>query len=243
MLEFGVFEIEPSSRAEEKFGSRTTMLQSFAVSTGFDSRLSARSGSNGATNGRLADRRSWGRAAMPQCSVGPAPRRLMMGKIAWLRGIVAKLSLIMLSVFAAMPLTGCHKNALFNTGEAEHFFPLAPGSTWTYLIIDRNGGRETFHTLKDRVLITRPDVPNIVGEVLSEFVDRDRWRWHQFTMLYLVQGDYLSRASASDTSGHSLSTESRFLPRRLTPDMTWSNMLTPFDGIARQLDSSQFPRR
>jgi hypothetical protein len=52
-------------------------------------------------------------------------------------------------VLAFTQLAGCQKRALFNPVLAGRFFPLRPGSSWTYQVAYASGARET---LTDRVM-------------------------------------------------------------------------------------------
>jgi len=144
------------------------------------------------------------------------------------------LRLIVLAL-AAAPLTGCYKKAAFKAVDAAEYFPLHPGSTWTYLFMDKSHGQsdegfDTFQVLNQRVLAEkRLDAKDSASEVVCENTGREGACGS--TVIYSTGGDYITRTYILDGLPASFSKESRFLPRRLTPGLAWSNALFPFDHL------------
>lgn len=120
---------------------------------------------------------------------------------------------------ALVSLAGCQKRASFDPALAGAFFPLRPGSSWTYRFTDKS--RNTTEIITDRVIgIEHLASPKAAGEVVSEYSGPDGTG--ASTNIYVVEGGYITRAS----------TERQFLPRLLKPDLTWSNSLFPFGDLA-----------
>lgn len=143
------------------------------------------------------------------------------------------LHLIVLALSLA-PLTGCHQKATFKAADAAEYFPLHPGSTWTYLLMDKSGGQfdegfDTFQVLNRRVLAERRfDPKDDASEVVCEHTGRDD---SCTVIIYSTGSDYITRTYVLASLPANFSKESRFLPRRLTPGLAWSNTWFPFDHL------------
>jgi hypothetical protein len=126
---------------------------------------------------------------------------------------------------AAIQLSSCQRKS-FDPALAGAFFPLRPGLSWTYRIIDK--GRGTTHTLTDRVLgRTRLGAGDGADEVESEYSGPTGIL--NSSIVYFPEGGYLTRQSRiSKTAGNALA-ERAFLPQLLKPDLTWSSSLVLFD--------------
>jgi len=126
---------------------------------------------------------------------------------------------------AAVQLSSCQRKS-FDPALAGAFFPLRPGLSWTYRIIDK--GRDTTHTLTDRVLgRTHLGAGESANEVESEYSGPTGTL--NSSMVYFPEGGYLTRQSRiSKTAGNALA-ERAFLPQLLKPDLTWSSSLVLFD--------------
>jgi len=134
-----------------------------------------------------------------------------------------KTAWLLVAVIGTAQLLGCHKAIPFNPALAEHFFPLRAGSSWTYRIIDRSDG--TTDIVTDRALGSAY-LSQIKGsgEAVSEYSAHYGAR----TLVYLREGDYISRLTHLDGPTPILLEEKRLLPELLKPDLRWSNFLFPF---------------
>jgi hypothetical protein len=146
-------------------------------------------------------------------------------------------------VLAFTQLAGCQKRALFNPVLAGRFFPLRPGSSWTYQVAYASGARET---LTDRV-VANPSGSlargalvvsdysgfNGSGPVISAELQRtyppDK---SQLEIHYVLEGDYLTRITSFGGGAQIRVEERRFLPQYLWPGRAWSNTLSPFEKPA-----------
>jgi hypothetical protein len=128
-------------------------------------------------------------------------------------------------MLAAIQLSGCQRKS-FDPALAGEFFPLRPGLSWTYRIIDKSRG--TTHIFTDRV-IGRTQVGKGEGadEVESEYSGPSGTL--NSSMIYVPEGGYLTRQSRIDKSAQVTLAEKGFLPQLLKPDLTWSNSLVLFD--------------
>ena len=126
---------------------------------------------------------------------------------------------------AAIQLSSCQRKS-FDPALAGAFFPLRPGLSWTYRIIDK--GRSTTHILTDRVLgRTRLGAGERANEIESEYSGPTGIL--NSSIVYFTEGGYLTRQSRiSKTAGIALA-ERAFLPQLLKPDLTWSSSLVLFD--------------
>jgi hypothetical protein len=149
-------------------------------------------------------------------------------------------------VLALTPLAGCQKRALFNPVLTGRFFPLRPGSSWTYQVAYASGSRET---LTDRVVVNPSGSLargalvvsdysgfNGAGPVISAELQRayppDK---SQLEIHYVLEGDYLTRITSFGGGAQIRVEERRFLPQYLWPGRAWSNTLSPFEKSADAL--------
>jgi hypothetical protein len=126
---------------------------------------------------------------------------------------------------AAIQLSSCQRKS-FDPALAGAFFPLRPGLSWTYRIVDK--GRGTTDIFTDRVLGARRAGPGeSAGEVESEYSGPTGTL--NSSIIYFPEGGYLSRQSRIGKSAQIALAERAFLPQVLKPDLTWSNSLVLFD--------------
>jgi hypothetical protein len=139
---------------------------------------------------------------------------------------------------AAMLLMGCQHKASFNPALAGTFFPLRPGSTWTYRIIDQD--RHTTEIQTDHAIDqSSAGQSDAGGGVVSEDESSGE---NNLTILYKVENGYVTRIfDFGDSSGIQFR-ERRFLPRQLKPDITWSNSSFPFGRFPEGFHLSQTHR-
>jgi hypothetical protein len=126
---------------------------------------------------------------------------------------------------AVVELFACQKTAPFDPALADSFFPLRPGLTWTYRVMDK--GQKTAETFTDRTLggQERISTANASGGVVSESSGSDSAT--DLTILYRVEDGYVTRSLGLGDGRHIMSQERGFLPRLLQPDLNWSNSLSP----------------
>lgn len=159
--------------------------------------------------------------------------------------VMGVLHLIVLALSLA-PLTGCHEKATFKAADAAEYFPLHPGSTWTYMLMDKRRGQfdqdfNTFQVINLRVLDEKRLAAKDDGsEMVCEYTRRE----HNCgsTLLYSIAGDYITRTNILDGLPVNLSTENRFLPRLLKPGLSWSDTLFPFDHLPKAFHVTQTHR-
>jgi hypothetical protein len=134
-----------------------------------------------------------------------------------------KLVFSLIMVLAAARLSSCERKT-FDPTLAGDYFPLRPGSTWTYRIIE-DGGRKrtTTHTLKERVL-ARTSAQT--SQVESEYSGQSGVL--NSTTVYFAEHGYLTRQSIISRRAGVVSAEQAFLPQLLKPNLIWSNSLVPF---------------
>ncbi len=104
---------------------------------------------------------------------------------------------VIVLALAAVQLTSCERKASFDPALAGAFFPLHPGSSWTYRVIDKNLG--TTDIISDRVVDKQ--LINIVktgGEAISGSVSGGA---SKSTILYVTEGGYINRVSVDGTTG------------------------------------------
>jgi hypothetical protein len=143
-------------------------------------------------------------------------------------------------VLAFTQLVGCEKQARFNPILAGRFFPLHPGSSWTYQVAYASGARET---LTDRV-VANPSGGLAGGAlVVSDYsgfngsgpvISADLQRAYpadksQLEIHYVIEGDYVTRITSVGGRTQIRVEERRFLPQYLWPDRAWSNTVSPFE--------------
>jgi hypothetical protein len=138
----------------------------------------------------------------------------------------------------AMLVMGCQHKASFNPALAGTFFPLRPGSTWTYRIIDQD--RHTTEILTDRAIDrSSAGQSDSGGGMVSEDESSGE---NNLTILYKVENGYVTRIfDFGDSSGVQFR-ERGFLPRQLKPDITWSNSAFPFGRFPEGLRLAQTHR-
>jgi hypothetical protein len=140
---------------------------------------------------------------------------------------------------AAGQLMSCQKEAQFEPALAGSFFPLRPGLTWTYRIVNSSQG--TSAILRDQVA-SKPHVakPKTAGEVESKYAGSSSAG--KATMVYLIEGGYITRVSTLSDRAMVVFEESRFLPQFLRPGLTWSNSLFPFGEQPKAFHAEQAHR-
>jgi hypothetical protein len=137
-------------------------------------------------------------------------------------------SFLCLLTFAVVQLFGCQKSAPFDPALAGSFFPLRPGSSWTYRVIDK--GQNTTEVFTDRAVGQERIGPaGAASEVVSEYSGSNGKG--KSTIFYVVEDGYVSRVFGLGDRSQILFQERGFLPRLLKPDLTWSNSLFPFGRL------------
>jgi hypothetical protein len=150
-----------------------------------------------------------------------------------MRGKIFFLSILAL---AAIQLSSCQRRS-FDPALAGTFFPLQPGMTWTYRIIEDEHGRSATRTLTERVLgHTRAQI----SEVESEYSGPTGA--FNSSMFYFAEHGYFTRQSIVDKRLGIVLAERAFLPQLLKPNLTWSNSLVPFAEEADMLQITQSHR-
>ena len=125
----------------------------------------------------------------------------------------------------AIQLASCQRKS-FDPSLANEFFPLRPGLSWTYRIVDESRG--TVHIFTDRVIGRRRVVAGAnADEVESEYSGPTGTL--NSSIIYFPEFGYLTRQSRIDKSTQVTLAERAFLPQLLKPNLTWSNSLTLFD--------------
>ncbi len=126
---------------------------------------------------------------------------------------------------AAIQLSSCQRKS-FDPALAGAFFPLRPGLSWTYRIIDQRRGTTDIFT--DRV-VGKGHIGNreSASEVESEYAGPTGALTS--TTIYVAEGGYFTRQSSIGKTARIMLAERAFLPELLKPDLTWSNSLVPFD--------------
>jgi len=145
---------------------------------------------------------------------------------------------VIVLALAAVQLTSCERKASFDPALAGAFFPLHPGSSWTYRVIDKNLG--TTDIITDRVVDKQ--LINIVktgGEAISE--GSVSGGASKSTILYVTEGGYINRVSVDGPTWIRFE-EKKFLPQLLKPDLTWSNSLFPFGHLTGAFHVMQYHR-
>src|SRR5271154_5640463 len=103
--------------------------------------------------------------------------------------LIASIVCLMLTV---IQLLSCQRNAPFGPALAGSFFPLRPGLTWVYRVIDKS--QETPQIFTDRAMggQERVSTANAAGPMVSEYSGSDGAR--DLTILYMVKNGYVSRS-------------------------------------------------
>jgi hypothetical protein len=119
--------------------------------------------------------------------------------------------------------SSCQRRS-FNPALAGTFFPLRPGLTWTYRIIEHE--RATTYILRDRVLgASSLHRGGGVSEVESEYSGATGVL--DSSIIYVHEHGYFTRQLIINRSAW-MTAETAFLPEMLKPNLTWSNSLVPF---------------
>jgi uncharacterized protein DUF3108 len=150
-----------------------------------------------------------------------------------------------LAVFALMvvSLAGCKSGDL---GLGTDYFPLTPNSTWTYQIFAKSQG--TQYQITDRV-VGMKYVPalKLTGSVVDESYSLARGGTRP--LVYYAKDGYIARLSALDYDQKTItapswgrSEEAQFLPLRLAPNQTWTNVIFPYGHLSGSFDISQTHR-
>jgi hypothetical protein len=140
---------------------------------------------------------------------------------------IRRASFLFALVLAAAQLTSCQSKAQFDPGLAGTFFPLHPGSTWTYRVVDKNLG--TTNIITDRAMDKQLiNTAKTGGESVSE--GSLSGGASKSTIVYVIEGGYINRVSVDGPTWIRFE-ETRFLPQLLKPDLTWSNSIFPFGHL------------
>jgi hypothetical protein len=134
---------------------------------------------------------------------------------------IRRASFLFALVLAAAQLTSCQNKAPFDPGLAGTFFPLRPGSTWTYRIVDKNLG--TTNIITDRAVDQQSGGEAVSEDSLSSGASKS-------TILYVTEGGYINRVSVDGPTWIRFE-ETRFLPQLLKPGLIWSNSFFPFGHL------------
>jgi len=161
---------------------------------------------------------------LSRCSAKVTPRRYMT--------MIRRASFLFALAFAAAQLTSCQNKAPFDPRLAGAFFPLNPGSTWTYRVVDKNLGAANIIT--DRAVDKQSSGEAVSEGSLSGGASRS-------TILYVTEGGYINRVSVDGPTWIRFE-EARFLPKLLKPDLTWSNSLFPFGHLGGAFHIEQYHR-
>jgi hypothetical protein len=145
---------------------------------------------------------------------------------------IRRASFLFALVLAAAQLTSCQSNAQFDPGLAGTFFPLHPGSTWTYRVVDKNLG--TTNIITDRAVDKQSGGEAVTEGPLSGGASKS-------TILYVTEGGYINRVSVDGPTWIRFE-EAKFLPQLLKPDLTWSNSLFPFGHLGAAFHIEQYHR-
>jgi hypothetical protein len=149
--------------------------------------------------------------------------------------------LLFIVALATAALSSCQKRVSFDPTLAGAFFPLQPGSRWTYKIIDESRGTTeivTDHAVGKEYVKTLKAFGAAVSEASegSGLADPGGSRF-----VYVSEGGFINRAADLDGAAWIRFEERRFLPQLLKPNLTWSNILFPF-GEAQGLYAIQHHR-
>jgi hypothetical protein len=146
-------------------------------------------------------------------------------------------------VLAIASLTACNSGS---AGPGSNYFPLPDNSTWTYQIVSKS--QRTQYQITDRV-IGQKYVPSlkVTGLVVDESYSLSRGGTRP--LVYYAKNGYISRLSALDYDQTKIeapswgrSEEEQFLPLRLAPNLTWSNVIFPYGHLSGAFDINQTHR-
>ena len=141
------------------------------------------------------------------------------------KAMKGKMLLMPIVALAMIQLPGCQRKS-FDPALAGEFFPLRPGLSWTYRIVDESRG--TTQVFTDRVVAqTQAGAGEGGGEVESEYSGPGGTL--NSALFYFPEGGYLTRQSRIGKNAQVTLAEKGFLPQLLKPDLTWTNSLVLFD--------------
>ncbi|MGA6970786.1 MAG: hypothetical protein WBY93_04085 [Candidatus Binatus sp.] len=126
------------------------------------------------------------------------------------------------------------------------FFPLEPGSTWTYLV--KSQSQQQNYLITDRALGERfIDKLNRNCQVVDENYEIERGGVRP--VLYYSNQGYLNRLSGLEYVGEqiefppfTLSIEHQFLPINMRPSESWNGPIEPYGGMPKAPTISQSHR-
>src|SRR5260370_2678618 len=106
---------------------------------------------------------------------------------------IRRASFVIVLALATIRLASCQNKAPSDPGLAGAFFPLNPGSTWTYRVVDKNLG--VTNIIADRA-VHKHLIINVktAGEAVSE--GSVSGGASKSTILYVIDGRYIARRSA-----------------------------------------------
>ena len=140
---------------------------------------------------------------------------------------------------AILQLFACQKGASFNSALAGSFFPLRPGSTWTYRVVDEY--QKTTEVFTDRAQgIVGVHSANSTGGLVAEYSGSDSKS--DFTIRYTFKDGYVTRSLGTREREHNFFQETGFLPRLLKPNLTWSNSFDPSGALIHGFHLTQTHR-
>jgi DUF3108-like len=151
--------------------------------------------------------------------------------------------LVLAIALAIAPLEACKTG---NIESGTNYFPLTPNSTWTYQISAKSQG--TKYQITDRVVGTEY-VPalKLTGLVVDEAYSLERGGTRP--LVYYAKNGYIARLSALaydqkniEAPSWGRSEEAQFLPLRLAPDLTWSNVIFPYGHLSGSFSINQSHR-
>ncbi len=143
---------------------------------------------------------------------------------------IRRASFVIVLALATIRLASCQNKAPFDPGLAGAFFPLNPGSTWTYRVVDKNLG--TTNIITDRAMDKQLISSATGGEAVS--VGSLSAGDSKSTILYVTEGGYINRVSVDGPTWIRFE-ETRFLPQLLKPGLIWSNSFFPFGHLREAL--------
>jgi hypothetical protein len=151
--------------------------------------------------------------------------------------------LVLAIALAIAPLEACKTG---NIGSGTDYFPLTPNSTWTYQISAKSQG--TKYQITDRVVgVEYVPALKLTGSVVDESYSLERGGTRP--LVYYAKNGYIARLSALDYDQKNIeapswgrSEEAQFLPVRLAPNLTWSNVIFPYGHLSGSFSISQSHR-
>ena len=136
-----------------------------------------------------------------------------------------KASVVPVLALAVVGLTSCQRSAPFDPAMAGAFFPLRPGSAWTYRVTDQ--AHHTTATFTDRAVGKEGIAAHgASGEVVSEYSGAGGIG--KSVIIYRPEHGYITRILSIGDYPRVPFQEDQFLPQLLKPDLIWSNSMLPF---------------